>query len=296
MSNATYEDRTLDYFQVACAGISIYNAIEVLILAFATFTRYNTLYFWSICGCAMGCLWFAAGFIDLFYELYLRDSTIYRPLVILTIGWYGMVTGFALVMWSRLHLVSVPKRYINLMLGFIIYNVCFSHFPTTVMTFGANVVGTQEWKDGYNTIEKIQMTFFCLQEVLLGALYLHYTRKLRLTKKVTLLVRQTLIINCVVLMLDIATLIFQYANMYEYQIMLKVVMYSIKLKMEFYILNILAKSLLRNVSSGGYHNNESSAKGGGKEIAPANTTEPRSMDNVQSHSESQSAAGKGGGN
>jgi hypothetical protein len=162
---------------------------------------------------------------------------------------YWMVTGFSLVMYSRLHLVMVPKNYIFYMKCFIIWNVIFSHFPTTVLTFGSFLVKSPEFINGYGYMEKIQMTFFCLQEMLLGALYLNYTRKLRFNKKVTALVRQTLYVNVGVLVLDFAMLIIEYLDFYRYQIMLKVVVYSVKLKMEFFILNILTKSLQKNATA-----------------------------------------------
>jgi uncharacterized membrane protein len=250
----------------------------VLGLAFATFSRYNTLYFWAICVCAVGCIMFAGGFLDLFYKLYIPDnSTIYRPLVVLTIGWYGMVTGFALVMYSRLYIVNVPKKYIQMMKYFIIYNVIFSHFPTTVLTFGANVVKTEEWVNGYAAMEKLQMTMFCIQEVLLGAMYLHYTRNMRLNKKITALVRQTLYINIAVLCLDFSMLFIEYIGLYDYQIMLKVVVYSIKLKMEFLILNILVRSLRQNAGTNDTSKGAPFSSGvadhlsarAGKEVAPA---------------------------
>src|SRR4051794_1111154 len=119
---STNTDHVLDYFQVACAAIAIYNSAEVLGLTLTTFSKYNTLYFKSIVVCAAGTILFAGGFLDLFYKLYISDGqTIYRPLIILTIGWYGMVTGFAVVMYSRLHLVNVPRQYINMVFYFIIY-------------------------------------------------------------------------------------------------------------------------------------------------------------------------------
>jgi hypothetical protein len=279
MSNSTIEiprDQTLDYFQVACAAISIFSSAEVLGLAFTTFARYNTLYFNAIVGCATGCILFAGGFVDLFYKLFLHDGvTAYRPLFILTFGWYMMVTGFSLVMYSRLHLVSVPKQYIQMIKYFIIYNVIFSHFPTTVLTFGSFLVGSPQFVQAYSIMEKLQMTMFCIQEMTLGTLYLIYTRKLRFNKKENYLVRQTLYINCVVLMLDFAMLIIQYIDLYNYQIMLKVVVYAVKLKLEFFILNLLSRFLQKNrmTSDGGRGNyamsDHTSAKHGGKEIAPA---------------------------
>jgi hypothetical protein len=304
------DSTTLNYFQVACAAISIYSSIEILALAFTTFARYNTLYFASIVGCASGCILFAGGFLDIFYHLFDADGvTVYRPLFILTFGWYAMVTGFSLVMYSRLHLVSVPQKYIRIVKYMIIFNVIFSHFPTTVLTFGSFVVATEPWVNGYAIYEKVQMTFFCIQEVTLGTLYLVYTRRLRLHKKVTHLVTQTLYINMMVLGLDIAMLFLEYANLYNYQIMLKVVVYSVKLKLEFFILNLLTKFVQQNMalaSEGGNskgnnkyvysdaHMSSRHASPTGKEIAPAGNLSDAEMDKAQSVSDSISGPQKTG--
>jgi hypothetical protein len=298
------DDRVLDYFKVACAAISIYNSVEVIGLAVTTFRRFNTLYFWSIMACSVGCILFAGGFLDLFYHLYeIQEpySTVYRPLFVLTIGWYGMVTGFSLVMFSRLHLVMVPKQYIFYMKCFIIYNVIFSHFPTTILTFGSSLNGG-DWTVSYGYMEKIQMTFFCIQEVILSSLYLNYTRKLKFSRKVTALVRQTLYVNIFVLILDLSMLVIEYKDLYDYQIMLKVVVYSIKLKLEFFILNILTKSLQEtstatNEGTKGVistRGDQLSSRVGNKEIQPANPSEasPRREDTYQSQSDSQQGKGE----
>lgn len=231
-------------FTVAAGTLAIYNSFETLFLIIATFKRYNTPYFWSLVGCAVGIFLFAVGFMDLFFEIYDPGSTIWRPLIVLTIGWYGMVTGFALVMYSRLSLLSIPDHIIRYVRMFIIYNIIFSHFPTTVLTFGANIVGTYPWVEGYRIMEKIQMTCFAIQEVSLGLLYLKYIRQSRLSEKIgSMLVRKTSRVNITVLFLDVSMLILEYIDLYSYQIMLKVVVYSIKLKLEFYILSILTRAL-----------------------------------------------------
>jgi len=66
-------------------------------------------------------------------------------------------------------------------------------------------------------------------------------------------------------------LLIEYANLYNYQIMLKVVLYSIKLKMEFYILYTLARSLRENAAMNGKSANFSTQMGG-KELIPAAVT------------------------
>ena len=241
-TNST-EYATLNTFQIVTGSIAMYNSFEVLGLIAMSFQRHNSLYFWALLAASTGTIFFTGGFYDLFYHMYEPNRSIAEPLIILTLGWYGMVTGFALVLYSRLHLINVPNKYMWIARVMIAYNIVFSHFPTTTLTFGANIVGTDPWNNGYNIMEKIQMTFFSLQEIYLSALYLHFVQRMTLDKKLNRIVQQTLIINVIVVFLDAVMLGLEYANLYSYQIMMKAMVYSIKLKLEFYILNVLTKHL-----------------------------------------------------
>lgn len=247
-------DTSLYLFTVCAGTLAIYNACVTIFLIFSTFKRYRSLYFWSLMVCAMGIILFTVGFLDLFFELYNPGSSIYRPLIVLTIGWYGQTTGFSLVMYSRLGLIDASPWAIKWLGRLIVFNVIFSHFPTTVLTFGANIVQTHPWILGYAIQEKLQMTLFCFQEVLLGLTYLHFIRNKSMDhKRLSPLAMRTMKINMFVLFLDVGMLIIEYVGLYNYQIMLKAVIYSIKLQLEFYILNILTtetRRMAREAASG----------------------------------------------
>jgi uncharacterized membrane protein YesL len=60
----------------------------------------------------------------------------YVSVTFITIGWYAMVTGQSLVLYSRLHLVVRDTEKIKWVLWMIIIDVFLFHFPTTVLTFG----------------------------------------------------------------------------------------------------------------------------------------------------------------
>ncbi|KAJ3164535.1 hypothetical protein HK101_000401, partial [Irineochytrium annulatum] len=51
----------------------------------------------------------------------------------------------------------------------------------------------------------------------------------------------TVYINIFILLLDLAALVFEYINLYDYQIMFKALLYAIKIKCEFAVLQILMK-------------------------------------------------------
>ncbi|ORY45517.1 hypothetical protein BCR33DRAFT_849789 [Rhizoclosmatium globosum] len=218
-------------FQIATAAIAVYNALEIFLIVLNRFKRRDSLYFWSLVATSLGIILFAIGFLDLFFDWYLSGVKILSHLSILTVTPPDPPR---------------PQQHSNSNPLFIIYNILFSHFPTTVFTFGANVIKTPFWKQGYDIIEKVQMTMFCIQEVSLGIIYLIYIR-VRLGDETADVVQHTLIANFVVLILDISMLVTEYVGLYVYQIMLKVLVYSIKLKFEFYILTVLETNIRLSV-------------------------------------------------
>src|SRR5436853_325174 len=99
----------------------------------------------------------------------------------------------------------------------------------------------------YSVYEKIQMTAFSIQELTISLLYIYQTRKvlrpgemLQRQKSHTRSVMQHLVlINLVIIVLDLGLLGTEYANLYEIEAMMKPAVYSIKLRLEFSILNQL---------------------------------------------------------
>lgn len=94
-------------------------------------------------------------------------------------------------------------------------------------------------------MEKIQVTAFCIQEFIISGLYVYYTRQIlkpgeSFQRKRTRTVMLHLIyVNILVILMDITLLCTEYANLYEIQITFKGALYSIKLRLEFAILNDL---------------------------------------------------------
>lgn len=75
-------------------GLSLYNAIELIVLALVTFQRYQGLYFWSLLASAGGIIPYSLGFIVKFFRLLDPDRDEgYVAVVLLTVGWWGMVSG-----------------------------------------------------------------------------------------------------------------------------------------------------------------------------------------------------------
>ncbi|KAL4744940.1 hypothetical protein BDW72DRAFT_211899 [Aspergillus terricola var. indicus] len=227
----------------AFASITLYNSIELIILCLASFKRYQGLYFWSLlvssCSLIINCL----GFVLLFFT----SVTPFLAVTFVLIGWYFMVTGHSMVLWSRLHLVLHNQGILRAILYLIIANMIFMQIPVTVLLYGA--VGPRSptrmaFVRGYSVMERIQLVVFCVQECLLSAIYIWETAKLlrlRPQRAHRVILTQLLAINVIVLVLDIVVVVFQYSGLFVLQALFKPVAYSIKLRLEFAILGRLVE-------------------------------------------------------
>ncbi|KAJ5179551.1 hypothetical protein N7492_002761 [Penicillium capsulatum] len=238
------EGDVLQMILVTFIGLSCYNIAELVVLVPATFRRWRGLYFWSLLasGC-IGVVPYSVGFMMKFFTQ--TDSVL--SVTVLTIGWWTMVTGQSVVLYSRLHLVLRNEKVLRWVLRLIVTNFFLLHVPTTILTYGANIVhvGDEPWIQGYNIMEKLQLTGFTIQETLLSTLYVIETVKLlRLGDTTTRsasrsIMYQLIGINCAIMAMDLLLLGLEYANLYAVQITLKGFIYSLKLKLEFAVLGRL---------------------------------------------------------
>ncbi|KAH6629838.1 hypothetical protein C7974DRAFT_194242 [Boeremia exigua] len=256
-------------------GLSLYNAVELIVLVLVTFQRYKGLYFWSLLIAGFGVLPYTLGFIIKFFQLLdPNDDPGFVAVVLLTIGWWTMISGQSVVLWSRLHLLTNSRRILRWTLIMIITNGILLHSITTVLTFASNSNNLSDevlrrFVNGYSIMEKIQMTGFFIQELILSVIYIRETvRLLRLGEAVpdevnsfedgtsplrSASVRKTmyqiLAINVIIILMDVALLATEYANLYLIETTLKGVVYSIKLKLEFAVLGKLVQIVrVRNSS------------------------------------------------
>ncbi|KAF9692332.1 hypothetical protein EKO04_009788 [Ascochyta lentis] len=256
-------------------GLSLYNAVELILLVLVTFQRYHGLYFWSLLIAGFGVLPYSLGFLIKFFQLLDPNQDAgYVAVVLLTIGWWTMVSGQSVVLWSRLHLLTNSRRVLRWTLYMIIINGTILHSVTTVLTFASNsneLTPTilSRFVNGYSIMEKIQMVGFFLQELILSVIYIRETiRLLRLGESVhddvaslddgsgqlrSASLRKTmyqiLAINVVIIVMDLALLGVEFANLYLIETTLKGVVYSIKLKLEFAVLGKLVQIVKVRTSS-----------------------------------------------
>ncbi|KAF7196021.1 hypothetical protein HII31_02647 [Pseudocercospora fuligena] len=238
---------TLRYFIVFFCGLAMYNSCELVIMVFLTFKQFNGLYFWSLLVSGVAIIPYSLGFLLKFMKITTGNAQ-WLAVVLLTIGWYPMITGQAVVLWSRLHLIVTGKKGDRILFWtkwMIVINAICLHIPTTVLTFGANgSINTDVFETGYNIMEKIQMIGFFLQEVILSSIYIVETVKILRTSLqpgTRKTMKQLIFINVVIIIMDLGLLGLECASLYILETLLKGVIYSIKLKLEFAILSKLVK-------------------------------------------------------
>jgi hypothetical protein len=75
-------------------GLALYNSIELIVLILATFNKYKGLYFWSLIIASVGIIPYSVGFLIKFFQLLDPNQDVgYVAVVMLTVGWYAMITG-----------------------------------------------------------------------------------------------------------------------------------------------------------------------------------------------------------
>ncbi|KAJ5769726.1 uncharacterized protein N7511_001777 [Penicillium nucicola] len=230
---------------VSMFSIGAYNGLETGIVAFDAFKGYRSLYFWSIQVASWGIVLHALPAMARF----LTQASNIATSVPFVIGWYAMVTGQAIVLYSRLHFVVSNVRTRRCVLWMIIINACILHIPMTVLFFGLTN-GDARLARPAAIFDRIQLTAFCVQDSIICSIYV-YESALTFKKISTIrgqnsrsAIIHLLWINILVVFLNVLLLVTEY-KLHYIQVSFKMVVYSIKLKLEFSVLNRLT-SLLRS--------------------------------------------------
>ncbi|VUC31697.1 unnamed protein product [Clonostachys rosea] len=240
---------TITILIAMCMGISLYNVLELNVLIATTFRKRSSLYFWSFLAATNGILPHTIGFL-LKNLAFSTNYILYITFV--AIGWVMMVTGQSLVLYSRLHLIFWHKTYLRLVLGMICVNAVILHVPIIVFMYGSNSSDSNPWVRPYMIYEKIQVTIFFLQELIISAIYIKSCStffgidNIWHRSGVQKMRKHLLLVNVMIILLDIPILALEYTDYYDFQTAYKPLVYSIKLKLEFNILNDLVKLTIGN--------------------------------------------------
>lgn len=227
-------------------SISLFNALELAVLILLSFRRYRSLYFWALLtSTVLGVIPATLGPAFQFFEI----TPLWLSLVIANIGFVMMVPNQSVVLYSRLHLVSQSAFWLRVVRWVIIFGVIFVVVPTIILNFGSSyILRSHGWSHGFEVIERLQVTWFSLQETFISAIYIVDTiRMIKLSpredRKRQKILYELVGVNILTIAMDISLLVLEYLGFYFTQIIFKATVYSIKLKLEFAVLGMLVSSV-----------------------------------------------------
>jgi hypothetical protein len=281
MQNTTLEtSKTIERVLFVFGGIALFNMIELFVQITFRFKSWKGLYFWSLIISAFGILPYTLGLLFKFFGVIQGYPFVYVAIAMIDVGWHLMVTGQSFVLYSRLHLICQNHRVQRAVLWAIIVNWFISNVPTTVFVFGAASPHPDPYILPYGVWERLQLCLYFTQEVVISCIYGYEVIKMlkpeffnarksgqsddsavtanSLGRRVGTeankrILRHLLWINVVIIALDITLLVVEFIGHYEVQVLYKAFVYSVKLKLEFRILNQLTDiAQIRLRSSQGY--------------------------------------------
>lgn len=253
---------------VVFLSLALYNFLELNLKIITTFKRHNGLYFWSVLVATWGIAFNAVGYLLRHLEL-TTEKNLYATLIL--IGWCSMITGQSVVLYSRLHIVMHNATRLRAVLIMIIVDAIWLHIPIIVLVYGVNSSQPQHFQQVYDIYEKIQLTVFVVQELIISGLYVFETSNLLKLERTIgnvgtrQILHHLLYVNLLVILLDFSILGLEFANQFEIQTAWKPLVYSIKLKLEFSILNRLVDMTkkARSGDASSYSRNDGRSGAGG---------------------------------
>ena len=226
---------------VVFISIALYNSLELIILIFLGFKRYRSLYFCSLLlSTTLGVVPTSIGTSFEFFNL----APLWLSLTISNLGFCFMVPGQSVVLYSRLDLLSQDYQMLRFLRYLITIDIIVLIIPSITLNFGSEILLGPSWQRGYKVMERIQLTWFSAQEMLLSGIYIQETIKmLRISREAEIrhyrILYELLALNLVAIAMDISLIVLEYLDFYLLQIILKGTVYSIKLKLEFAVLGRL---------------------------------------------------------
>lgn len=222
--------------------------VELLVLLYATFKRHSGIYFWSIVFTVCGIVVYTTANILTSFKNNCPETLVH---LFLNIGWSAMITGFSLVLWSRLHLVTNNSRFLKCVLVMILFDGIVWTSVAIGISFGLTLKYHKEYPIA-KIVNYIEGIVFIIQEIFLSCSYMYFTARflksghsLHTRKVISLL----LFVQVLVVALDAALFVLVFTNRLTLATALHPFIQSIKLKLEFMVLNQLKKLVRRGLAS-----------------------------------------------
>jgi hypothetical protein len=231
---------TVYSFIAAVSAVAIFMSIDLSLYSVFRTKKRESHYFWAINITAWGVALQTIAFILL---IFVPECSPIFSVFLAKIGWISNVTGFAFVLYLRLHLVLRNRRLLQIILAWIIIDGVVFHLTTAVFEFGMVTSDHPDpWIARLSIIERISVIMFSLQEAFISAIYIWKTTNFvkdtysSKTRSVLLLL---IAAQAFVFLSDITMIVLDYADYFYIKVIIHPFIYGLKLKIEFVFLNQL---------------------------------------------------------
>ncbi len=162
-----------------------------------------------------------------------------------------MVTGFSIVLWSRLNIIVKDRRIIYGVLTMILINGFIWHSALVVLQVGlaaSKGVTRNAWLRIVNPMERTQITAFTVQEVIISGLYIHATYRIlrdrifKQSDRTRRVMIMLFVVQTIVILMDVAIITLDLAGYFTLKAIIHSWAYSVKLELEFVVLNQLKET------------------------------------------------------
>ncbi|KAF2124493.1 hypothetical protein P153DRAFT_361198 [Dothidotthia symphoricarpi CBS 119687] len=241
---------------VALTGMAWFNTAELFCTIFLTFKSWTGKYFYCLIVATLGVFVFQT---NVFMMIFAPHLNMYGIIACIGFGWSSMVTGQSLVLWSRLHLVCRSQWKLRLILYMIVVNGVCMHGPQTVFSLMAveNNAINPAYKP-FEIMEKISVAILSAQELIISLVYLsEAVRILRVSETLQRKgnrhrIKMLLLANLAIICIDICIITLEFLALWGVWCSFKGFGYSVKLKIEFAILNQLRDSIQGSSTTDSY--------------------------------------------
>ncbi|KAL2809365.1 hypothetical protein BJX63DRAFT_405942 [Aspergillus granulosus] len=235
---------TYAFLNVAFLAVAGYNTLELLIWIFHFFKRRRGLYFWSILISTISIGLFALlAFLQFFRLASFRFT---GPGIAIALP--AVFCAQTLVLYSRLHLITAPGALLRFVLWVIIITSIVLLLPFTILLAGLST-GNTRFAVAERYAERYTITGTVIREVLICALYIYQSaRQLEPIIELKGTAGKRIMINMIVasiavIVLDIFALLILYQGQNGMSSAYTCMSQSVKLRMEFAVLNSLLELL-----------------------------------------------------
>ena len=140
---------------VTVSTLATYNAFELLLMILSRLKERRSLLFVSLVVATTGVFPYLIGLISEYFQLF----SFWVCMLLSTVGWICLISGQAVVLYSRLGLILQDHRILKAVKWMIIVDAFVFHTSTTIVQYGKSYGSNQkQFNHAFLYIEKIQMT------------------------------------------------------------------------------------------------------------------------------------------